>query len=91
MTIKRKFETPDYREAMEKFAKYRQDTLTRCYLIYDYPTSTYTVEVTTTVDSEADFYRTILAGIATESQEEQTALAYADSAIKTLQELGVIK
>lgn len=91
MTIKRKFETPDYREAMEKFAKYRQEALTRCYLIYDYPTSTYIVEVTTTVESEADFYRAILSNIETESQEEQDALAYADSAIKTLQDMEVIK
>lgn len=87
--IKRK--TPDYREAQELFAQFKQKGT--AYLTYDFPSKTYTVEIQSECETEAQIHRAVLLNMYynVETEEEATALSYADSAIKTLIDMGVLK
>ena len=89
MTIKLKRTTPDYREAQQLFADFKAKGT--AYISYDYPSKLYTIELWQESKSESEFYRIILSNIETDTPEEQDALAYADSAIKTLVDMGVIE
>ena len=92
MKHKRIFKTPDYREACEKFAKCKD--LGTAYITYDYPTKEYTVELTRETKTVADMMRQFLLDIKLNHdliEEEIDALDYADSAIKTLQDMEIIK
>lgn len=91
MKAKVKYQTCDYREAQEMFAKFKQKGTS--YIIYDYPTSTYTIELEVSCDTEAERNRYILQQLYynVESEEEKETIIYADSAIKTLVDMGVLK
>ena len=89
MKIKTKRTTSDYREALEILADFKSEGTV--YLVYDYPSKQYTVELWQESKTISDFYRIILSNIETDSPEEKDAIAYADSAIKTLTDMGVIE
>lgn len=89
MKIKLKRTTPDYREAQKLFTDFKAKG--SAYITYDYPSQLYTIECWQESKSESEFYRTILSNIETDTPEEQDALAYADGAIKTLVDMGVIE
>lgn len=92
MKVKSKYKVHDYEEAVKKFAECKK--LGTSYMTYDYPTHEYTIELEQESKSEAEFMRTILMGIKimnSWSTEELDALAYADSAIKTLVDMGVLE
>ena len=92
MKVHHKHTTPDYREAQEVFNRFKK--VGTAYMTYDYPTHEYTVELTQISHGTADLMRATLTGMWATMKlntEERDALAYADSAIKTLQDMGVIK
>ena len=89
MKIKIKRTTPDYREACQLFTDFKAKGT--AYISYDYTSKLYTIECWQESKSESEFYRIILSNIETDTPEEQDALAYADGAIKTLVDMGVIK
>lgn len=94
MKIRIKKHTPDYREAQMWLASMKEKGTT--YLTYDYTTKSYTLEADIIVENEADMMRAFLLSIKENledqlAQEELDALAYADSAIKTLSDMGVLK
>jgi hypothetical protein len=91
MKIKLKYETCDYREAQELFAKFKQQGTSYC--TYDYPSKTYKIELEKECNTEAEQYRWVLQQMFLNSytEEEKDALSYADSAIKTLIDMGVLK
>jgi len=86
------FRTHDYREACEKFKKFKEHGT--AYITYDYPTKEYIVELVRETKSVSDMMRQFLVDIKLNHdliEEELDALEYADSAIKTLQDMGVIE
>ncbi len=86
------FKTHDYREACEKFTKFKEHGT--AYITYDYPTNEYIVELVRETKSVSDMMRAFLVDIKFNHDlitEELDALDYADSAIKTLQDMGVLK
>ena len=91
MKIKLKYETCDYREAQELFAKFKQQGTT--YQTYDYSSKTYTIELEKECKTEAEQHRLVLQQMFLNShiEEEKDALSYADAAIKTLIDMGVLK
>lgn len=89
MKIKLKRTTPDYREAFKLFTDFKAKGT--AYITYDYSSKLYIVELWQESKTISDFYRIILSNIETDTPEEQDALAYADSAIKTLVDMGVIE
>ena len=91
MKIKLKYETCDYREAQELFAKFKQQGT--AYQTYDYPSKTYIIELEKECKTDAEQYRIILQQLFLNShiEEEKDALEYADAAIKTLMDMGVLK
>lgn len=92
MKIKHTYRTPDYRVAMEKFNKFKAEGSP--YLIYDYTTKDYIIEITQEVSSNTDLMRNILHHLSNNddlADEERDALAFADSAIKTLTDMGIIE
>ena len=92
MQNKTKFRTHDYREAFEKFKKFKE--YGTAYITYDYPTKEYIVELVREANSAAELMRQGLVDIKLNydlTQEEIDALDYADSAIKTLIEMEIIK
>lgn len=93
MKIKSKYKVRHLEDAVKKFQECKR--LGTSYMIYDYQTHEYTIELERDVESEADFMRAMLVGIrlneAILTTEELDALAYADSAIKTLKDMGVIE
>ena len=89
MKIRTKKTTYDYREALEKFKAAKE--VGTAYMTYDYTTRLYTVELWQETNSQSEFYRAILSNINTNIAEEQDALSYADSAIKTLVDMGVLE
>lgn len=92
MKHKRTFKTNDYREALEKFRKFKEHgtaSVTR-----DNNAGEYVVELTSETHSVSDMMRQFLVDIKLNHDlcvEELDALDYADSAIKTLVDMGVIK
>lgn len=91
MKIKLKYETCDYREAQELFAKFKQQGTSYC--TYDYPSKTYIIELEKECKTEAEQYRLVLQQmyINSHTEEEKDALTYADGAIKTLIDMEVIQ
>jgi hypothetical protein len=92
MKHKTLFRTHDYREACEKFTKFKEHGT--AYITYDYPTNEYIVELVREVKSSTDLMRQILVDIKLNHdliEEEIDALNFADSAIKTLQDMEIIK
>lgn len=92
MKHKTLFRTHDYREACEKFTKFKE--LGTAYITYDYTTQEYIVELVREVKSSTDLMRQILVDIKLNHdliEEEIDALDFADSAIKTLQDMEIIK
>ena len=92
MKVHHKHTTSDYREAHEVFSKFA--SIGTAYLTYDYPTHEYIVELTQIAHGTSDLMRATLAGMWATldlNDEERDALAYADTAIKTLIDMGVIK
>lgn len=92
MIHKRTFKTHDYCEAIEKFRKFKEYG-TSC-IGCDHITGEYTVELVYETHSVADMMRQFLVDIKLNHDlcdEEIDALAYADSAIKTLVDMGVIE
>ena len=92
MKFKTKYHYNDYREACEKFSECKK--LGTTYMKYDYRTQEYTIELVRESQSESEFMRILLSDIKSDydlSTEELDALAYADSAIKTLVDMGVLK
>ena len=86
------FKTHDYREAQEKFKKCKEYGTT--YITYDYTTREYTVELTRETKTVSDMMRQFLVDIKLNhdlTAEETDALDFADSAIKTLQDMEVIE
>lgn len=91
MKHKRIFKTPDYREACEKFTKFKEHGT--AYITYDYLTKEYIVELTRETKTVAEMMRQFLLDIKLNydlCDEELDALNYADSAIKTLEDMGVL-
>lgn len=91
MKNKTKFRTHDYREAFEKFKKFKEHGT--AYITYDYPTKEYIVELVREAKSVADLMRQGLVDIKLNydlTAEEIDALDFADSSIKTLVDMGVI-
>lgn len=89
MKIKIKRTTPDYREAQQLFTDFKAKGTAN--ITYDYPSKLYILESWQESKTESEFYRIILSNIETDIPEEKDALAYADSAIKTLVDMGVIE
>ena len=92
MKIKTIFKTHNHDEAVKKFAEFKD--LGTVYMIYDYTTHEYAIELQQETKSESDFMRTMLLSIKLQNElstEELDALAYADSAIKTLVDMGVLE
>ena len=94
MTASLKYHTFDYREAQEKFSKFKTKGTT--YQTYDFKTHEYTIEVKIEISSKSDLMRTYLSNLYENvkdiaAQEELDALEYADSAIKTLVDMGVLE
>ena len=92
MKFKTKYRYHNYVEASEKFIECKKLGATN--MTYDYPTQEYIIELVREVHSEPEFMRFLLSDIKLDyelSADEIDALAYADSAIKTLQDMGVIK
>jgi hypothetical protein len=88
MTVKHMTHYEDYREALEQWRKNTPST------IHSLLDGTYTVEWETTCNSTTDLMREYLSDIKNDNdlpQEQIDALAFADSAIKTLIDMGVIK
>lgn len=86
-----KFRTPDYREAFEKFKKFKE--YGTAHITYDYPTKEYIVELVRVAKSASDLMRQGLVDIKLNydlTAEEIDALDFADSAIKTLVDMEVI-
>lgn len=86
------FRTHDYREACEKFKKFKE--YGTAYITYDYPTREYIVELVCETHSTTDMMRQFLVDIKLNHDlvgEELDALEFADSAIKTLVDMGVIE
>lgn len=86
------FKTHDHCEAIEKFKKFKEYGTT--YITYDYTTREYIVELVREVNSTTDLMRQGLVDIKLNydlTVEETDALDFADSAIKTLIDMGVIK
>lgn len=92
MKVKFKQDYTDYREAHEAFHK--ACTKGTAYLTYSYTTKTYTLETFKEVHGTPNLMREMLAHIYIENnlpEEQVDALVYAESAIKTLADMGVIK
>lgn len=92
MKNKTKFKTHDYREAFEKFKKFKE--YGTAYITYDYPTKEYIVELIREAGSATELMRQGLVDIKLNydlTPEELDALDFADSAIKTLIEMEIIK
>lgn len=92
MKVRFKQEYTDYREAHEAFRKACEKGT--AYLIYDFPTKTWTLETFKEVHGTPNLMREMLAHIYIENDlphEQADALAYADSAIKTLIDMGVLQ
>lgn len=92
MKIKLKHTTCDYREALEFATKYSTlgDTITT----YHKETNDFIIECIAEVTSHVEHMRKLLTIIKVEhdlTPEELDALAFADSAIKTLVDMGVIE
>ena len=88
MTIKHSKHYEDYREALEKWRKTTPST------IHSNTDGSYIVEWETTCHTHTDLMREYLLDIKLYNdlpQEQIDALAYADSAIKTLVDMGIIK
>ena len=88
MIIKHSKHYEDYREALEKWRKTTPST------IHSNIDGSYTVEWETRCNNHSDLMRAYLLDIKLLndlSQEQLDALAYADSAIKTLVDMGIIK
>lgn len=78
----------DYREALQQWRIHTPST------IHSHPNGTYTVEWVTTCNNSTDLMREYLLDIKLHNdlpQEQIDALDFADSAIKTLIDMGVIK
>lgn len=91
MKNKTKFRTPDYREAFEKFKKFKE--YGTAHITYDYHTKEYIVELVREADSATELMRQGLVDIKLNydlTPEELDALDFADSAIKTLIDMEVI-
>lgn len=92
MKHKRTFKTYDYREALEKFRKFKEYGIAS--VICDHNTKEYKVEFACETKTVSDMMRQFLVDIKLNYDlidEEIDALDYADSAIKTLIDMGVIK
>ena len=91
MQVRLHKETEDSKEAIRLFQEFKK--LGNAYMTYDYKTFIYDVEVIVKCETESEQHRIILKQIFlnTAAPEEQDALAYADSAIKTLVDMGVLK
>ena len=88
MTIKHSKHYEDYREALEKWRKTTPST------IHSNTDGSYTVEWETRCNNHSELMREYLLDIQLYNdlpQEQLHALAYADSAIKTLVDMGMIK
>lgn len=86
------FKTHDYREANEKFRKFAEYGTTNT--TYDNTTQEYIIELIREAKSSTDLMRQGLVDIKLNynlTPDEIDALDYADSAIKTLIDMGVIK
>ena len=86
------YRTHDYREACEKFTKFKEHGT--AYITYDYPTKEYTVELIRETHSTTDMMRQFLVDIKLNHDligEELDALDFAESAIKTLVDMGVLQ
>lgn len=90
MNIRTTYRTPDYREAQELFHEW-----TKQGEAYMFPTKTgeYKVVRYMRTHTELETHRAVLENIFlhTDSEEEREALSYADSAIKTLIDMGVLE
>ena len=90
LKVKRKY--VDYRQAQEEFHKACEHG--RAYLTFDFSTQTYELEYTAKINKTAELMRNLLFDIYVQNDlpdEQADALAYADSAIKTLVDMGVLK
>lgn len=88
MTIKHSKHYEEYREALEKWRKTTPST------IHSNIDGSYTVEWETRCNNHSDLMRAYLLDIKLLndlSQEQLDALSYADSAIKTLVDMDIIK
>lgn len=86
------FKTKDYHEANEKFRKFKEYGSASS--LYDFTTGEYTVELVREAKSSTELMRQGLVDIKLNydlTPEEIDALDYADSAIKTLIDMGIIK
>ena len=91
MRVRLHKETEDSKEAVQLFQEFQK--LGNAYMTYDYTTFIHDVEVVVTCETEAEQHRLILKQLFlnTAAPEEQDALSYADGAIKTLIDMGVLK
>ena len=94
MTIRVKRTTVDYREACEMFKSAKERGT--AYLTYDYPSKEYIIEFVQEARAGSETMRAFLNNIAVFNinnlaKEELDALSYADSAIKTLVDMGVLE
>lgn len=92
MKHKRIFKTNDYREAFEKFRKFKEYGISS--ITCDDNAGEYIVELMCESHTVPDMMRQFLVDIKLNQDlcdEEIDALAYADSAIKTLVDMGVIE
>lgn len=88
MKIKHVKQYDDYREALEKWRKTTPST------IHSNVDGSYTVEWTVTCNGTSDLMREYLLDINMQNdlpQEQIDALSFADGAIKTLVDMGIIK
>lgn len=86
------FRTHDYCVAVDKFKKFKEHGT--AYITYDYLTQEYIVELVRETKSTTDLMRHILVDIKLNHdliEEEIDALDFADTAIKTLQDMEIIK
>ena len=83
--------TPDYREACQLFSEFSKKGTT--YSTYDFTTKEYTVELVQDAHTDSEIHRLTLLNMYynTDSIEELLAITYADSAIKTLVDMGVLE
>ncbi len=95
MKVSTSITTPDYREAMQLFSLHRsQGSKVTCNTIAD-NTFDYTVTWYTECNSTPSLMRQLIANIyhghSDLPLEELDALVYAEQAIKTLEDMGVLK